>query len=51
LKHIYEKGFIYRKAVETDIRKTFERVREEQKKAEEAKAKVCGQIKPKIRST
>ncbi len=35
-KHVYSKDFKYTKAVETDLKRTFARIRREQQKAQES---------------
>lgn len=50
MKSILEKDFRYVQSGSTDLKETFRRVRERQEKeAKEKAAKVCGEIKPKIR--
>lgn len=45
MKHIYDPAFKYVKAHETDIRKTFARIKRDQEKAQEAR-RVAAQTKP-----
>lgn len=50
MKSLLDKDFKYVQSGSTDLKETFKRVREEQKKEAEAKAaKVCGEIKPRVK--
>lgn len=50
MRSLLDKDFKYVPSGSTDLKATFQRVRDRQKQEADAKAaKVCGEIKPKIR--
>lgn len=49
MKSLLDGSFVYTRAIETDIRKTFARVRAEQERAKAATQQKVAEIKPRVR--
>lgn len=49
MKHILDKSFIYTRSIDTDIRKTFAKLRAEQARAKAEREQIVAQIKPRVK--